>query len=61
MIESFSSFVVRSLLNVCRHPTKFGGHKHCNSEGIIVLVCQIILQDRVTKGSCDFMGSSSSK
>ena len=38
-------------LNVSNHPAKFGGHKHCGSGGKMALVCQVILQDHVTKGS----------
>ena len=41
-------------------PCKFGGQWHCRSEDIIVLVCLVILQNHVTKGSGSFMGSSPS-
>ena len=36
--------------------TKFGCHRHCISDDVMVLVYHMILQDRVIKGSCDFMG-----
>ena len=39
------------------HSTKFHGHRHCGS-GDIVLVCLIILKDKVVKASCDFMDRS---
>ena len=37
---------------------KFGGHRHCGSENIMISVCSVILQDHVIKESCDFMGRS---
>ena len=40
------------------HPAKFGGHGHCGSGDIMLLVCQGILQDHIVKPSCDFMGRS---
>ena len=36
------------------------GHRHCGSGYIIVLVCHVISQDHVIKGSCDLITSSSS-
>ena len=36
---------------VSLHPTKFGGHRHCDSGDIIVLVCHLILQDHMIKVS----------
>ena len=38
---------------------KFGGHRQCGSEDVIV-VCHVISQDPVIKGSCDFMGRNPS-
>ena len=42
---------------VSHHPATFSGYRHC---GIVVvtmfLVCQVISQVHVTKGSCDFKG-----
>ena len=38
------------------HPAKFGGHKHSGSRYIMVLVCHVISEDQVIKGSCNFMG-----
>ena len=40
------------------HPAKFGGHSHFGSEGIMNLVCHVILQDHVIKVSYDVMGGS---
>ena len=31
---------------------------HGGSEDIMVLVCHVILKEKVLKGSCDFMGVS---
>ena len=49
---------------VCHHPTKFGGHRHCDSGDIIVLVCHVILQDHkiMQVGHvCGFMGMGPSR
>ena len=43
------------------HRTNFGGHRHCASGEIMVLVYQVILQDHVFKGSFEIMGRSTSK
>ena len=40
---------------VSHHPAKFTGHKYCCNEDVVVLVCKVILQDHVTKGSGNFM------
>ena len=37
---------------------KFNGHEYCGIGDIKVLVCHVILQDELIKGSCDFMGWS---
>ena len=42
--------------NLNHDPTKFGGHRHCSSGEIIVLVCHVILQGDVIKVSFDFIG-----
>ena len=47
-----------SLFKVSHFPARFGGHTHCGSEDIMVLVCHVILKENVLKGSCDFMGVS---
>ena len=44
---------------ISHHPTKFRGHRHCDSGDIISLACHVISQDHVIKWSCDVMGSSS--
>ena len=52
-----------SFVYIIRSPsiksTMYGGHRHCGSGDLMVLVCHVILQ-RV-KGSCDFMGRSPSR
>ena len=42
------------------HPAKVGGHSHSGSGVISSLVCHVILQDHVVKGSCDFMDGNPS-
>ena len=42
------------------HPAKFGGHSHSGSGVIRNLVCHVVLQDDVVKGSCDYIGGSPS-
>ena len=38
---------------VSHQPDKFAGHRHCGSGDIMILVCHVILQDHLIKGSCD--------
>lgn len=38
------------------HSVKFGGHRHCGIGHTVALVCYMILQEYVTKGSYDFLG-----
>ena len=40
---------------------RFGGHRHCDSGDIMILVCHVILQDNVIKRSYDFIGRSLSR
>ena len=40
------------------HPVKFGGHRRCGSGDQNDLVCHVISQDHMIKGSCDFTGHS---
>ena len=47
-------------LKVSHHPSKFGGRRHCGSEDIMVLVCHMISQDDLIKGSYNFLGRSPS-
>ena len=36
------------------HPAKFSDHRHCDSGHIIsVLVCHVISEEQIIKGSCD--------
>ena len=46
---------------VSYHPAMFGGHRHCGSGNIMILVCQVISQYNVIKGSCDLIGRSPSR
>ena len=36
---------------VCQHLSKFGGHRYCSSRDMMFLVCHVIKQDHVIKGS----------
>ena len=40
---------------------KFGGHRHCDSENIMILGYHVISQDHIIKGSCDFIGRNPSR
>ena len=42
------------------HPAKFSGYSYSGKGVIMVLVCHVILQDHVIKGSCNFMGGNPS-
>ena len=44
---------------VSHTPVKLGGHVDRVSGDIMVLVCRMILQDLLIKGSYDFMGGTS--
>ena len=37
-------------LKVTHHPFTFGGHRHCGTGDIIVLVCHVISQNTRPKG-----------
>ena len=39
----------------------FGGHSHSSSGVIMILVCHVIWQDCMIKGSCNFMSGSPSR
>ena len=41
-------------MKISYHPTKFGGHKDCGGEDIMILVCHVILENHVIKMSCEF-------
>ena len=43
------------------HPPNFGDHSHCGSGTIIILVCHVISQNHVIKGSSEFLGRSPSR
>ena len=40
---------------------KYGGHRHCGSEQIMILVFLVILEDHLIKKSCEVMGNSPSR
>ena len=46
---------------VKQHPVKFGGHRACGDGDVMILVCHMISEDHVIKGSCDFVAWSPSK
>ena len=48
----------REPLMVSHNPAKFGGHRHCDSRDINVLVSHVILKNHIIKVSCDVMGRS---
>ena len=56
-----SSNMGKSPFIVNDDPARFGGHKHYSSGDIMTLVCHMILQVHVMKGSRDFMGRSPSR
>ena len=45
---------------ISHYRAKFGGHRHCDSGDIIVLVCHVISQEYVIKRSRDFNCSNPS-
>ena len=45
-------------MKVSRHSARFGGHRHCGSGDRLVLVCHVISENHVIKGSCDFKSRS---
>ena len=43
-------------LSLNRHAFKFGGLTLSGSGAMMFLICQVVLQDPVIKGACDFIG-----
>ena len=43
----------REIFMVYHHFAKFGGHSYCSSKDMF-LVCHVIKQDLIIKGSCDY-------
>ena len=37
------------------HLAGFGGHRHCGSGNVMVLICQVISKDQVKNRSCNFI------
>ena len=42
-------------MKVTHRPAKFGGHSHSGNGVIVILVCHVISQDLLIKGSCHFI------
>ena len=61
MIKGSCDFMGMYPMKASYHSAKFGGHQHCGSGDIVVLVCHVILQDHMINGSCDFMSRSPSR
>ena len=40
---------------VCHHLAQFRGHRYCGSRDMIFLVCHVIYQDHVIKGSGEYI------
>ena len=45
-------------LKVSYHPTKFGGNKHCGSGNAILLICHVISEDHVIKGTSNLTATN---
>ena len=56
-----SHVILREVFPQAKSPSgaKFGSHKPCGRNNIVVLVCHLISQDHTMKKSCDYMGGSS--
>ena len=46
---------------ISHHSAKFSGQRHCITGDTMILVCFMVLQDHVIKGSCEFRGWSHSR
>ena len=46
---------------ISHDPAKFGGHWHCDSGELMVLVCRMFLKEHLIKGPCDPMGRTHSR
>ena len=53
-------FYRQGLIKLGYHPVKFGGHRHSDNGDIMVLVCHVISQDHVIKGSYGILSKSPS-
>ena len=42
-------------MKVLYYPVKFGGQRHSSNRGIMVLVCNVTLQDHMTRVLYNFM------
>ena len=62
VIKTSSDFMKVTLSSDFFHRhAKFGSHRHCGNEDIMVSVCHAISQDHVIKEPCDFMGGTPSR
>ena len=48
-------------LKTSHHSAKFCGQRHCGSGDMMILVCQVMSQDHITKGTRDLMGRKPSR
>ena len=60
LTEKSSNYGSESL-KLSQDRAKFAERRHCDSEDIMVLLCQVISQYYVIKVSCHFMGRSPSR
>ena len=44
------------LLIISLHPAKFGGHKRCAGEEVLLFVCHVTSRDFVVREACDTIG-----
>ena len=57
MIGGSCSFkVAASQSSLPLYATKFSVNRHCVSGDTMAVVCHMTLEDRLNKGSCDFIG-----
>ena len=56
ILQNSTVLIIMEPFKASDNLTKFGCHRHCIRDNIMVLVYHMILQDHVIKGSCDFMG-----
>ena len=48
-----SIFNLENTKNLCQQAADFGGYRHSGSGDIMFSICHVILQDSMTRGSCD--------
>ena len=45
VIKALYDFMIK--IKIYHHPNKLGGHRHCGTGDIMVLVCHVILDQKV--------------